>query len=120
MGQAGPLVVLGEDEHLGLARKTPKGRGVEDPIAIPLKAGPKLVRRLLDRPVAATVASGGTLGQRKVVARITFRPSVRGHRSDGGVAVVVGGPEVITPARPVPIHGRGPDSSSFCSTLIPH
>jgi len=62
MGQAGPLVVLGEDEHLGLAGETPKGRGVQDSIPVSFKTGPKLVRRFLDRPLATTVAAGCSLG----------------------------------------------------------
>ena len=40
-----------------------------------------------------------------MVARISFRLSVRGHLTDSGVAVVMGGPEVTTPVRSVPIHG---------------
>ena len=101
MGQAGPLVVFWEDEHLGLAGETAEGRGVQDPISVPLKAGPELVRRLFDRPVATTGASGGALGEWKVVARITFRPGVRRYLPYGGVAVVVSGPEVTTPVGPV-------------------
>ena len=37
--EPGPLVVLGEDEHLRLAGQAPEGGGVEDAVAVPLEAG---------------------------------------------------------------------------------
>ena len=53
MGQSGPLVVVGEDEDLGLASKSAKGGGMEDPVTVPLEAGSPLVGFLWDCPLAS-------------------------------------------------------------------
>jgi hypothetical protein len=47
MREAGPLVVVREDEDLGLARQATKSRClVQDPVAVALEAGPPWVRAL--------------------------------------------------------------------------
>ena len=43
VGETGAHVVVGEDEDLGLAGEASKRAGVQDPIAVALKAGAKLV-----------------------------------------------------------------------------
>ena len=42
--EAGALVVLGEDEHLGLAGEPPERARVQDAVAVALEAGPPRVR----------------------------------------------------------------------------
>ena len=39
VGEPGPLVVVGEHEHLGLAGQAPEGGGVQDAVAVALEAG---------------------------------------------------------------------------------
>jgi hypothetical protein len=56
MRQARPLVVVGENEDLCLARQASKSRClVEDPVAVALETGPPRVRGLLSRAVPATL-----------------------------------------------------------------
>ena len=47
VGQPRPLVVLREDEHLGLACEASEGSRVQDPVPVALEARPPLVRRFL-------------------------------------------------------------------------
>ena len=48
MGQAGALVVVGEDEDLGLSGESAEGRGaVQDPVAVALEAGAERVGGLV-------------------------------------------------------------------------
>ena len=56
VGEPCPLVVLGEDEDLGLAGQPAEGGGVEDAVAVALEAGPPLVGLLGARPVPAPAA----------------------------------------------------------------
>ena len=50
VGQPGALVVVGEDEDLGLAGQAPEGGGVQDAVAVALEAGAPGVGRLGRRP----------------------------------------------------------------------
>ena len=67
VGQPGPLVVVGEDEHLGLAGQPPEGRGVQDPVAVALEAGPPRVGLLGPQPVAGAAGPGRPGGQLAVL-----------------------------------------------------
>jgi len=92
MRQPGPLVVLGEYEDLGLAGQASKCRGVEDPVAIALEAGPERIGFLGDMAVAGADGPRGPLGWEHAVGVLPI-PAVDGRGDcDGRVAVTVGGP----------------------------
>ena len=48
VGQPGALMVVGEDEHLGLAGQAPEGAGVQDAVAIAFEARAPCVGSLVD------------------------------------------------------------------------
>ena len=59
VGEAGALVVVGEDEHLGLAGEPPKGRGMKDAIAIAFETGAERIRLLSENTVTRAGRPGG-------------------------------------------------------------
>ena len=90
--QPGPLVVLGEYEALGLAGQAAKCRGVEDPVAVALEAGPERVWLLGEMAVSGPDGPGGSLGRERAVGALPSAPVDGRGDCDGGVAVAVGGP----------------------------
>lgn len=62
MGQAGALMIVREDEHLGLSSQAAEGGGMENAVPVALEAGALGVGPLLSSPVAGTLGSGGARG----------------------------------------------------------
>ena len=69
VGEAGPLVVLGEDEDLGLAGQPAEGGGVQDPVPVPLEAGAPRVG-LLGRARCPRPRPGWPRRQHAVLVRL--------------------------------------------------
>ena len=93
VGQAGALVVVGEHEDLGLAGQPAEGRGVEDPVPIPLEAGPPAVGLLGPVAVSGPGGPGGRRGQPLEVdlfPGLALQPRVGAGPTGAGVAVGVG------------------------------
>jgi hypothetical protein len=88
----GPLVVLGEYEDLGLAGQAAKCRGVEDPVAVALEAGPERVWLLGEMAVSGPDGPGGSLGRARAVGARPRAPVAGRGACGGGVGVAVGGP----------------------------
>ena len=72
VSEAGPLVVLGEHEHLGLAGQAAKAGAVQDAVAVPFEARPERIGLLVDATMAGTDGAGGQSGQRGVLARFAL------------------------------------------------
>ena len=83
VGEPGALVVVGEDEDLGLAGQPPERRRVQDPVAVALEAGAPRVGLLGSGAVPGALGLGGARGQ-LLVAR-----APRGRR--GRIRCPVGG-----------------------------
>src|SRR5207248_11331525 len=66
VGEAGALMVVGEDEDLRLAGQSPERRGVKDPVAVALEAGAERVRILRDGPVSCPHCPGRAGGEEGV------------------------------------------------------
>ena len=122
MGQPGALMVLGEDEDLGLAGQAAEGGGMEDPVAVALEAGAPLVGLL----ARAGVRRRPRRGWRRARAASPRGPRVRrgrrattgsgrsvagaaGRRTDPGVRVGVGQAHGARVAR----HRRCPADIAF-------
>jgi hypothetical protein len=118
-------VVVGEDEHLGLARETSKGRGVKDAVAVALETRAELVGLFLAVAVAATHAARGPRGQERVeefLARSQRpgegrNPCAEGRDRRGRVAMRHG--DVVRGAL-VPAHGRRPAPGSLGDGFYAH
>src|SRR5687767_13775418 len=54
VGEPGALMVIGDDEYLGLPRQAPEGGGVEDPVAVALEAGTQRIGILWSGPAPGT------------------------------------------------------------------
>ena len=110
MGETGSLVVLREDEDLGLSGQPSEGGGVEDSVTVPLEAGSEKIGSLLDQAVTGSSGKGGAVGQEAHFLVFPGR-SIHGSReTDCGPTVVVGGPDLIVA---VPVHGRSPQGSPW-------
>ncbi len=102
MGQPGALMVLGEDEDLGLAGQAAEGGGVEDAVAVALEAGAPLVGLLGARAFAGARGAGGSGREQRRLELLAFgaaagrdglgafRGRRPGGRTDPGVRVGVG------------------------------
>ena len=103
VGEAGALVVLGEDEDLGLAGQPAERGGVEDAVAVALEAGAPGIGLLGLGPVAGVRRAGGAGRQQRVLELLALRPRPLGtagaagrprgrprSRPDAGVRVGVG------------------------------
>ncbi len=64
VGHPRALVIVGEHEHLGLARQAPESRIVQYPVAVSFEAGPERVGLLVDGPVAGAQCQSRVAGQR--------------------------------------------------------
>ncbi len=73
VGQPGALVVVGEDEDLGLAGQATKGGGVEDAVAVAFEAGPPRIGLVRPGPVAGTDRPGGRRRQPLRLDRLALR-----------------------------------------------
>ena len=107
VGQPGALVVVGEDEHLGLAGQAPEGGGVQDAVAVALEAGAHRVGLLGDGPPAGAVRPGG----RRAPAARARPPRARTRERDAEPADGGGGRR-DGPGAPGP-HRRGRASSTW-------
>src|SRR5665811_843854 len=58
MGQSCALIIVREDEHLGLPGETTEGRGMEDPVTVPFEARPPGIGLLWSLPGAAAMGVG--------------------------------------------------------------
>ena len=75
VGQAGALVISGMDDDLGLACQSPERRRVDDPVPIPLEAGPLGIRLLRDGAVPCAVGTSGSRTQEEVLPLLPNLPS---------------------------------------------
>ena len=70
--EASALMVVGEDEHLGLAGQTPEGAGMQDAVAIAFEARAPRIGRLIDCPVASADGAGGQRRKRLALQRFAL------------------------------------------------
>src|ERR1035437_9991066 len=124
MGQPCALMIVREDEHLGLPGQTTEGRGMEDPVTVPFEAGPPWIRLLWPLPGAAAMGEGcprcllcvllrfatGAVEARDGAVQVCCRPAV--GMSEFGVLVSMG------------VHGGPPPPIAFVFTFhsasVPH
>ena len=106
VGEAGALVVVGEDEHLGLAGQPPEGGGVEDAVPVALEAGSVGVGLLGQLAVAGALLPGGTGRQALGVGGLALLAADRPGHGDAGAGV--GMSQADEPARGVPGHRGRP------------
>ena len=78
VGEAGALVVLGEDEDLGLAGQPAERGGVQDAVAVALEAGAPGIGLLGRGPVAGVRRPRGARRQQRVLELLALRPAARG------------------------------------------
>jgi hypothetical protein len=71
VGQPGALVILREDEHLGLPGQAAERGGMEDPVAVTFEAGAPFVGFLGSVPVPAAHRPAGTRGEEAVFTPLT-------------------------------------------------
>ena len=67
VGQPGALVVTREHKHLGLARQTPKGARMQDPVAVSLETSTQRVRILRQGPMPCAGGAGGARGEQQLL-----------------------------------------------------
>ena len=128
VGEAGALMVLGEDEDLGLAGQAAERGGVQDPVPVPLEAGAPGVGLLGPGPLPGPDRTGGARSEERRPPAPHGPPARRVERvGAGGAAAIgsgamgrrsVGGARPVDPGRRVgvgqpdrsriPRHGRGP------------
>src|SRR6516164_6776249 len=109
MGEAGALVVVGKDEHLGLAGQAPKRRTVQDAVPVPLKAGAEGIWLL--RPGARAGAAGSSRARREAdfLCSLPLLPTSRPDPPDWWCGALVGESNVETTNPPaVAGHSGGP------------
>ncbi len=104
VGEPGPLVVLGEDEHLGLAGQPPEGRRVQDAVPVALEARPPRVGLLGPGPPSGAGGPGGAGGEGPLLVLLA-RPAGHGRVAptrgrDAGPRVGVGDPHRRPATRP--------------------
>ena len=81
VGEAGALVVLGEDEHLGLAGQAAERGGVQYPVPVPLEAGAPLVGLLGPGPARRPpTPRRGARSEEAVLLLLAGPPSGSGRR----------------------------------------
>ena len=110
VGQPGPLVVVGEDEDLGLAGQPPERRGVQDPVAVPLEAGPPRGPAPRSGPGCRRPSRTGGSGCQLVPLELLAARPVRGRPPAASLPVVawLSRWANVTPSTLVAGHGRGP------------
>ena len=104
--EAGPLVVVGEHEDLGLAGQAAEGGGVEDAVAVALEARAPLVGLLGTVAVAGADGAGGRRREQLVLELLAGDPAQTTARRRG-VRVGVGEADAGS-ARAAPLHRRRP------------
>jgi len=105
VGEARPLVVGGEDVHLGLAGQTAKRGGVHDPVTVSFEAGAFRVGFLGPHPVPRSARHRGPRSQVVGLPRLALLAQDRPGRLDPGSGVAVRPHQRIGD---VPGHGVGP------------
>ena len=114
MGQTGALVVVGEDEDLGLAGEPPEGGRVEDAVAVPFEAGAPGVGVLGTTTTAGSFGPGRALGQPCLLTLLAGLAIEARRRADGCPTVGVGHREAVgVPAG----HGRRPPAAALAHVL---
>ena len=103
--ETGALVVVREDEHLGLAGQAAEGGSVEDAIPVPLEARPPRVRLLLLPAVARTTCPCGARSHGGVLGRLAGRAVHAVGRPGAGARALVGQHDAL---RGVAAHGGTP------------
>ncbi len=105
VGQASALVVVGEDEDLGLACQTPERRRMQDAVTVAFETGAELIGFLFDEAVAAIVGAGCQERHRFVLR--TFSSIAIDHRVGTWTRprICVG---KLDPGHGVAGHRRGP------------
>jgi hypothetical protein len=112
VGEPGPLMVVREDEDLGLPGEPPERRGVKDPVPVPLEACPPGVGLLRAGAVTGSERAGCAGSQ---CCRLEVLPL--GTRQDGdfgaeaGMRVGVGNDQAG--CRRMAGHGRCPPPAAF-------
>ena len=86
VGEAGALVVLGEDEDLGLAGQPAERGGVQDAVAVALEAGAPGVGLLGLGPVAGARRAGGPGREQRVLELLGAPAAPVGRRRGAGGA----------------------------------
>ena len=113
VGEAGALVVVGEDEDLRLPGESPEGAGVQDPVTVALEAGAQRVGRFGEAAMAAAPAAGRTR-RRGAGPRAPRAPPgaacAPGRRWRGCRRGRAGAPRLRAPARPAAAGPRAPPS----------
>ena len=92
VGEPGALVVVGEDEHLGLAGQAAERGGVQDAVAVALEAGAQRIGLLLGRarapgaprPGWRPAASSASSASSRAARRTARRPAPRADRARRG------------------------------------
>ncbi len=95
MGHPGALMVVGKDEHLGLAGKTPERRVVQDPVAVAFEARPERVGLLVERPVSRTMGPCRVGGERGGLVFLACLTCPDERIADRGSRVRVGDDDVV-------------------------
>ena len=90
VGEAGALVVVGEDEHLRLAAQPAERGRVQDAVSVTLEAGAPRIGLLLDRSVAPGHGPGGEWRKVLVVGRLACRPSEDTRSARAGPRIAMG------------------------------
>ena len=112
VGESCALVVVGEDEHLGLAGEPAEGRGaMEDAVAVALEAGAHGIGGLRNRSVAGSDSQRGAVAQRRSFEQFTLLACEGFAARDSGAEVSMGVARGLGGG--VPVHGGGPDGGSL-------
>ena len=111
VGHAGALMIIGEDEHLGLAGQPAKGGGMQDSVAVALETGSGGVGLLRLGPLARAPRPGRPWAQVLVLPRL-FLGAFPGlgdgaHRGAPLAVSSTNGTGALERAAVAP-HGRGP------------
>jgi hypothetical protein len=114
VGHPGALVVVGEHEHLGLARQATEGRVVQDAVTVALEARAEGIRCLVDRPVAGAVRSCGVGRQRRCLVFLSRFTGSHDGIADARRGVGVSDDDVIAA---VAGHRGGPPFGSLLGRI---
>jgi len=110
MGQPGPLMIVGKDEDLRLARQAPERRRMEDPVTVSFEAGSGAVWSLLDHPCPCTDAQRRTGTKRRCFDRFSCLALECRSWCDGSGGIVMGDLDAVGAVSP---HGGAPECFAF-------
>ncbi len=117
VGEAGALVVVREDEHLGLAGQPPEGGRVQDAVPVALEAGAPGVGWLLAAPVAGAARPGGAGGQAGLLGLLPILPGDPCRPARAGVRVAVSQHDALAQ---VAAHRGRPGSCPLAHVVVAH